>query len=119
MMTAQEIQAKADELTAMEILSVAKKAGEKVYAIAFNIEDDQVVGYLREPRRQTKMAAWDMMAKGKATEAGEVILTASLIPEYSDQRLLSLDSANDDIYLSACIECIGFVKVYGSDIKKN
>ena len=97
---------------------ISKRIGLKVYPFSFLIDDtDQVVGYIQEPKRVVKMAALDEMIKSM-TMAGEMILNTSLIKEDSDPRILSEKSEDDSIFISSCLHCVTFLKMYNDELKK-
>lgn len=92
----------------------SSEMGVKVYPLSFtDANDKQVIGFLKEPSRQAKLAAMDDLMKS-ATQAGETILNACLIAEKSDPRILS----DDDVYVSATMDCLTIIKVYQNDVKK-
>ncbi len=77
------------------------------------------VGFIAEPTRGAKMQAFDIMSsKESITEAGEVILTSSLIKEHSDEAFYSLDSQYDDVFMGACIDSLGHINVLMNTLKK-
>lgn len=106
----EQIQNKAEELS--------KRESCKVHPICFTTDqDEQVIGYVREPKRQAKFAALDEMMKS-TTGCGETLLMSSIIKEESDPRITSLKPEDDALFMSACMECLRFVKMYSDDLKK-
>jgi hypothetical protein len=94
--------------------ALASELGFKVHPLAFtNGEGQQILGFLREPTRSAKLSAMDDMMKSPS-QAGETILNACLLIEHSDPRILS----DDDVYVSATMDCLSILKVYQNDLKK-
>lgn len=81
--------------------------------------EEKIVGYIKEPSRQAKMAALDKTAiEGSITLGGEMILNACLIKEESDPRIFSTASEYDAIYIGACMQCNKLVQAYSAELKK-
>lgn len=110
-MEQQQIEEKAKDLTRLH--------GTTVHPIVLKGDNGQThIGFIKEPKRQAKMAAFDRMAmSGSLTEAGEIILNSSLIREESDPNM-GHESTNDKVYIGACLECVHYVQVYVDDYKK-
>jgi hypothetical protein len=88
--------------------------GFKVHPLSFtNGDGQQIIGFLREPTRSAKLSAMDDMMKSPS-QAGETILNACLLVEHSDSRILT----DDDVYVSATMDCLSILKVYQNDLKK-
>lgn len=110
-MTIQEVEEQA--------LTLGKSLGIKVYPIVFEDENkEQIIGFVKEPTKQAKIAALEMLAKS-TIDAGEIILKSSLITENSNPRLNSVNPSDDNINISACLACAGIVRIYENLIKKN
>lgn len=110
-----EARAKAVEVAEAKAEVLSEKEGKKVTAIVLG-DSGEFVGFIREPKLQAKKAAFDKIATESMADAGEVILTTSLITEESSPEFVL--GRNDDVYLSACIACIKLVKVYHNASKK-
>jgi hypothetical protein len=110
-MNQEEINLKVEELT--------KREGVQVYPIVVEYKDETIIGFVKEPKRQAKLAAIDDFWAGKTTSACEMVLRAGFIPDASDSRLISDDAKDDDIVVAAIMACIGVVKIYTANVKKN
>lgn len=105
-MTHEQLTEKAQTLTS--------ELGFKVYPLSFtNGDGHPIIGFLREPTRSAKLSAMDDMMKSPS-QAGETILNACLLTEHSDPRILT----DDDVYVSATMDCLSILKVYQNDLKK-
>lgn len=110
-MTNEEIQSKADELTV--------KHGVKVHPLVFKVKDEeQVVGFLKEPPRFVKMRVMDKGMTSPMSAASEIV-DAYLIKEESDARIYSEASENDKYYLGAAYEAYQMVELAVNLVKKN
>jgi hypothetical protein len=110
-MTIQEVEEQA--------LTLGKTLGTKVYPMCFETElKELVVGFVREPSLQAKIAGLEMLAKS-TIDAGEIILKSSLIEEHSSPRFTSLNPMDDNLKISAYLACAGIVRIYENLIKKN
>jgi hypothetical protein len=109
-MTEEEIIAKAAELSAKLLVPVTP--------LSFTVKSEQIIGFITEPKRQAKFAAIDELMRSPSG-AGEMLLKACLIKEESDTRLYSDLPENDDIVISASLECLKFISAYSNEIKKN
>lgn len=107
----EEVLKKAQELS--------EKHGVKVHPIVFVDEanDEQIVGYLKEPARIVKQRAMDKVMLSSSS-AGEEILTICLITEESNPRILSEAPENDKVYLGACQAALSLVQVMQNTLKK-
>jgi hypothetical protein len=110
-LTVEQINEKAAELELREKC--------KIHQIVLEVNGEQIVGFVREPKRQTKLAAIDKFWAGETTSACEDVLTSSLIEDSSDRRILSQSPEHDDIYISATMACLPIVKLYTNAVKKN
>lgn len=110
-MEQKEIDEKAEQLS--------KERNRKVLPIVVTIEDNEkVIGFIEEPKRQMKFAALDEVIKGYLTQAGMMILDGCLIKEHSDSRLYSDSSEHDGIVMGAAIACGELVNMYSAEVKK-
>lgn len=102
------------------------KLGKKVYPLVYLdtevTPNKQYVGFIEEPTRAAKMAAFDEMSmKNSLALAGEKIMECALIKEESHK---AFDSAYNDVteydqvYLAGCISCCSHVKVLTNTFKK-
>lgn len=90
--------------------------GRKVYAHVFLTEEnEQIIGYLKDPERLVKMRALDMSAQSW-TSAAEVLLQTSLIKEKSDSRILD-EKSDDKIFLAFLMKANELVKFYAEQKK--
>ncbi|EHQ30025.1 hypothetical protein [Mucilaginibacter paludis] len=98
-MTKEEVIKKAEELTVKE--------GVKVYPITFigKDESDLVIGFIKEPSFLVKARAMDKVYTGMGFSANLEILSACLLTEHSDPRLLSETYPNDRYKLGAAKYC--------------
>jgi hypothetical protein len=106
-LTTEQINEKAEQ--------IAKELGVKVYPLSFkDKEGNQIIGFIREPNRATKMVALDKMFMQSPTLAGETVLDTSLIKEHSDPRI----TEDDSCFLGAVTFCIGLIEAYQNEVKK-
>lgn len=106
----EQVDAKAKELS--ESLKV------QVHPIVFNAgDDDWVIGYLKEPTRQVKLAVLDKSIMGGFSAAGEA-LDAIIIKDQSDARLTSERSEDDKFYLGAVMAAYDLIKYSANVFKK-
>lgn len=105
-----DIQAKADEL--------AKQLGlHKVIPLVFVEDGEQIVGYLKEPTRQAKIAVLDKAVMG-GYSAAEEVMQDLVLKEYSDPRILSEKPEHDRIYLGAVMEVYNTIRFSVNTLKK-
>lgn len=99
---------------------LSKKINKNVYPLVFVRSEKEIyVGFIQEPTRPAKMEAFDVLsAKESMTLAGEVILSTSLMKEESHEAFAVVDSKYDDVYMSACVDCLGHVKALMNVLKK-
>jgi hypothetical protein len=110
-MTNEEILIKADELSQRE--------GCKVHPLVFMAEDDeQIIGFVREPMRIVKQRALDAAIQKGATVAAGELLDAILIKDASDSRIYSEAPENDKYYLGASMGCMDLIKISQQQFKK-
>jgi len=111
MMTTEEIEAKAQELSQLH--------KRPVHPIVFETEEqEQIVGWVKEPERLVKFRVLDMTAISM-TQAGLTLLECSLLKEESDPRFLSEAPEHDKIVIGAVMECTRIIKMYVNQVKKN
>lgn len=110
-MTREEIQLKADELSA--------KHSCKVHPLIFKDVDseEEIIGFLKEPPRHVKLRVMDKGLTAPATAAAEVV-DAFLIREESDNRLYDENPANDKYYLGATMEAYNLINMAINQFKK-
>ena len=109
--TQEEIEQYAEELS-------KKNQGVKVHPIVFKGNDEEdVVGYIKEPPRFVKLRVMDKGLTQPVTAASEVV-DAYLIKEESDARIYSEDAANDKYYLGACLAAYNLVQMSVNQFKK-
>lgn len=112
-LTTEQIEARADELSAA--LNV------KVYPMELYLEDKpeaQVIGFLREPNRLAKIRSLDMAQTHGSVESATTLLETCLIKEHSDPRIWSEDSAYDKLYIGAAMAASNLVQVSVNQFKK-
>lgn len=110
-MTNEEIQLKADELTQRE--------GCKVHPLVFAAaNDEQVIGFVKEPMRIVKQRALDAAIQKGATVAAGDLLEAILIKDASDSRIYSEAAENDSYYLGASMACMELINISKEQFKK-
>lgn len=110
-MNQEEIQKKADELS----IKHACKVHPLVFKDAENEED--IIGYLKEPPRHVKLRVMDKGFSAPATAAAEVV-DAFLIKEESDSRIYDENPANDKYYLGAVMEAYNMISLSVNMLKK-
>lgn len=116
-MTTEEIQAKAE--------SLKLQYGKPVRAIALEIsENDLCVGFVREPSRQAKIVAVGAVTRIHATgsginpvDMGMPLLESGFLAEHSDPRMNPI-GGDDDIVISAAMQCADMLQVYTDGLKK-
>ncbi len=110
-LTKEQIQVKADELTT--------KYNRKVKPVQFIVPDtkEQIIGYIKKPDRELVRMAMDLMRGDKSSEAGKIILQSCLCEE-SDSRISSEDPNFDEIVLGAEAACLSLVTFYVDQQKK-
>lgn len=101
-------------------LELEAKHGKKVYPL--DLKDgkgDQAIGFCLEAERITKMRVLDVAAmKESPTEAGALLLNATLIKEESDPRILSDSPEHDEIHIGAVMACMERVGFWQNQFKK-
>lgn len=110
-MTNEEIQAKAGELSQRENCTVHP-------LVFMTDEDEQIVGFVREPLRIVKQRALDAAIQKGATVAAGELLEAILIKDASDSRIYSEAPENDKFYLGASMGCMELIKISQQQFKK-
>lgn len=106
-----------DEAISNKAVELSNELKCKVTPFAFIHEGENVIGYLREPDRLTKMRAIDLCEQSR-TQAGALILISCLIQEHSDRRILEERPENDKIYLGAIDFAVNQVTYYNELLKK-
>lgn len=111
MTTKEEIQKKADDLS--------ERFKTKVHPMLFQAEgsDEQIIGFIKEPPRITKMRVLDKTVTSPMTAASE-LLEACLIAEESDPRILSEAPEHDRIFIGACMSASNLIKYLQDQFKK-
>lgn len=105
---------------------ILEKAGElsqrencKVHPLIFMAsEDEQVIGFVKEPMRIVKQRALDAAIQKGATVAAGELLDAILIKDASDPRIYSELPENDKFYLGASMACMELIKISQEMFKK-
>lgn len=109
-LTNEQIQAKAVELES--------KYGCKIHPIVFMTEnEEQVIGYMKEPPRMVKLRVLDKSLTSPMTAAAEC-LESVLLRDESDPRILSEMPEHDKIYLGACMEASNIIQFSANQFKK-
>ncbi len=108
-LTKEQIQAKADE--------ISKELNVKVTPIEFIDGEEQIIGFIQEPNRMTKMRSLDKAMQSPVTAASE-LLEATIIRQHSNPRIMSERSEDDKIYIGAAMCCFELVKVSEDQFKK-
>lgn len=98
---------------------LSKKLGLKVIPMLFKLNEEFIVGYLKQPTRSTVRIAVDKMEKFGRIEAGDLLLQTSLIQEESDRRIIDESPLYDGINMGACLEALNLIEVNLSVTKKN
>ena len=76
-----------------------------------------IIGFLKEPNRATKGSILDTMMTSQS-RAATIALSASLMKEVSDERILSSLQLYDGVNLQAGFEALSLVRVAISQFKK-
>jgi hypothetical protein len=106
----EEIQQIADELSQRE--------GCKVHPLIFMASnDEQVIGFLKEPPRHVKLRVMDKGLTSPATAASEVV-EAYLIKDASDSKIWDENPENDRYYLGATMEAYNLINMAVNQFKK-
>lgn len=110
-MTEQEIQVKADELSIREQC--------KVHPLVFKAEgeDEQVIGFIKEPPRFVKLRVMDKAMNAPMTSAAEVV-DGYLLKSDSDIRIYDEKPENDKYYLGAVWEAYNLISMSINQFKK-
>lgn len=110
-MTNEEISKKADELTQRE--------GCKVHPLVFmDGNEEQIVGFVKEPLRIVKQRALDSAIQKGATVAAGELLEAILLKDVSDSRIYSEKPEHDAHYLGASMACMDLIRISQDTFKK-
>lgn len=112
-LTDEQIEAKAKELTEQHKCTVYPL----VFLTGTEEDSEQIIGYMKEPKRAVKMVAMDK-AMSRPSFAGQDLLQACLIKEESDNRILSEKSEHDSIFLGACRAALEKVQISMEQLKK-
>ncbi|MFB6456575.1 hypothetical protein ACE38W_14990 [Chitinophaga sp. Hz27] len=110
-MTEEEIQQRADELT------IKVEAKVTPFVFTGDSEDDQVIGYFKEPKRDVKIKILDKAQAGIAS-AAEDLMNLCVIKEASDARIYSDLPENDTYYMGAVMEVQNLLKFSVNVLKK-
>lgn len=112
-LTPEQIHLKAQEIS-------VSLGGSKVTPFCFEEkeEDGQVIGYLREPSLNTKIASLDNMGVDKVFLTGSTLLKSLLIKEHSDSRITDGHSDHDIYYMGAATVAVSLVKAAQNVLKK-
>lgn len=109
-MTNDEILALVGELSARENCPVHP-------LIFMASEEDQVIGFIKEPPRHVKLRVMDKGLTQPATAASEVV-EAFLIKDASDSRIWDEKPENDKYYLGAVMEAYNMINMSVNQFKK-
>ena len=94
-------------------IDLSKEIGVEIIPIVLAVNNEPIVGFIKKPNRQVKLAAFDDTLKSPS-QGGETIFNACFLQKDSDKRI----EADDDIYISFCIECMSLFKLYPNELKK-
>jgi phosphotransacetylase len=109
-LTKAEIEEKAIEL--------AKAFGvHKIIPIVFVEGGEEIVGFMKEPSRQAKIAVMDKALMG-GYSAAEEILRDLVLKDHSDPRILSDAPEHDKFYLGAVMVVYEQIKFSANTLKK-
>lgn len=108
-MTNEEIQDKANE--------IGTRIGANVIPMVFEVEGEQIIGYLQEPPRFVKLKMLDKSISSPISAASD-ILDAYLIREESDPRIYSEKPENDKYYIGATFVANKSVQMAVDQFKK-
>lgn len=112
--TAEELaKIKAEQLTA----EYKEKGVFMVHPIVFRINDEDIVGFVKEPSRMAKMAVLDKAMIG-GYSAAEEILDSVLIKEHSDPRMFSESQEFDAIHMGLVLAVYDLIKIKQNTLKK-
>lgn len=108
-LTAEELQIKADELSA--------KHGCIVEPIEFIKDNEQIIGFIKRPNRMLKMRVMDMAVQGTLT-AADTLFSAVLLSAESDPRFSSNKEEDDDIYFGGALAAFATIEILTNQFKK-
>jgi len=91
----------------------------KVHPIYFQVpdSDEEVIGFLKEPPLQAKLAVMDMALRNPFSAATD-ILDHYIIKEESDPRLYDKRPENDAFYIGATSIANELIEMYRNQFKK-
>ncbi len=107
------------EIVEKRAAELTKSLNLEVTPLLFVQDDEFIVGYMKQPNRQTCRAAYDRMEKYGKLDAGDLILEACLIKEESDTRITDPSPRYNGINNWACIEAFKLIEFNISVTKKN
>jgi hypothetical protein len=98
---------------------LSEKFGVKVHPLVFKDPESEntIIGFMKEPSRQVKLAVLDKAVMGGFSAAAEMLETI-LIREESDPRIYSDKSEDDNIYLGAVMAAYNIVQFSVNQAKK-
>lgn len=96
----------AKEAAEKKAAELSAELGVKVHPMVFYVEADKepVVGYVKEPSRQVKLAVMDKYAAGFYSACSQA-LDVLLLKDHSDKRISS-ERAEDDSYFMGAVYAI-------------
>jgi hypothetical protein len=111
--------AEANERAAKKAAELSASLNCKVHPLVFQIgaDGDIVIGYVKEPSRQVKLAVMDKALLYPMSSVAEV-LPSIIIENESDPRILSEDSDNDKYFIGACNVVYGIIQLAANQFKK-
>lgn len=106
-----DVQKKAEELSL--------KLGCKVTPIVFYDEEknEDVIGYIKEPNRMTKLRVMDKAMTSPVTASSE-LFDSIIVKEDSDPRFTSEKSEDDKYYIGGTMEAFKTVEIAVNTFKK-
>lgn len=114
----EEKKATSKEVIEAKCVELAEKLGvHRVIPIVFVEDGEEIIGYMKEPSRQAKIAVMDKSVMG-AYSAADEIMSSVIIKEHSDPRILSERPEHDKIYLGAVMAVYQEIKFAVNTIKK-
>jgi len=108
------------EQAQQKAIELSQLLGFKVHAIVFKdpVNNEDIVGFLKEPSRLQKIAVMDKMTIGGAFSASSELLDIIILKEHSNPRIYSERSEDDAVYIGACKAASELIKVLVEQSKK-
>lgn len=109
----------AKEAAEQKAVELSQQLNTKVHPLVFMAsgEEDPVIGFVKEPNRQVKLAVLDKTLVGMYSAAAEM-LDVIILKEHSDPRITSENPEHDKYYLGATMAAYELIKLAVNQIDK-